>query len=235
MLLMLAKHMYINVYNIMYVRFGVCEAYGVNTTKADVCKDILRPGIDFVFISHNHGSQDEITALLNEKISIFFTTGTDDMHCLEMIFRVACHYYLPPCGNSMHPLPPYSLCQDECDHVRSKCEAVWEVAEFVFGGSDSFINCSETSRLLFPLPNCCTGAGITLSNNHKQQSTTTATVPSDTDSSLSGGAVAGIVIAVMAVLAVSIVAALLVIRYRHTLIKKKVVERMQMDILARQE
>jgi hypothetical protein len=32
----------------------------------------------------------------------------------------------------------------------------------VFDNLDPFLTCDDTSQLLFPLPNCCTGAGIKL-------------------------------------------------------------------------
>ena len=54
---------------------------------------------------------------------------------------------------------PWVICQEECAHVQSKCQETWQTAEaalFPF----LFINCDNTSQLLFPLPHCCTGAGI---------------------------------------------------------------------------
>ena len=73
-----------------------------------------------------------------------------------------CRYYLPPCGNFelTHTLPPSSICQEECSQVQSECHETWQTAAVLLTPYP-FINCDDTSRLLFPLPNCCTGAGIT--------------------------------------------------------------------------
>ena len=136
---------------------------------------------------------------------------------MELVSRVICHYYLPLCGDiHKKPLPPTSLCQEECLHVQSKCGPTWKAIELAFG-HDKFIECNDTSRLLFPVPNCCTGAGI---------------VPTTPNSN--GGALAGIVVGILMFIilaVVPVVVILLVIKYRN-IHRNKLLDRIQMDIMA---
>ena len=142
------------------IRFGVCEAYGRDVTVAEVCNNVYQQGLDFIYISNDRGTQNDINSYLNAQVqSVSTIIATHDEVCVDQVFRVICHYYLPPCGTFTNPLPPSSLCEEECAHVQSTCAATWEAAAIVF---DPFINCNDTPQLLFPLPNCCTGAGIEL-------------------------------------------------------------------------
>ena len=139
---------------VFYVyRFGSCQAY---TGGTKVCDGVMKLGTDFVYIPKSYGTQNNISALLNTNISLF---DTHDKDCTEQVFRIMCRYYLPPCGIITQTLPPSSVCPKECSQVQSSCAATWQLAEEIFK-EDTFINCNDTSELLFPLPNCCTGAGI---------------------------------------------------------------------------
>ena len=137
-------------------RLGKCEAY---TGGVEVCEGVVRPAYDHIYIPASYGNQSNISTTLNNKIrrshEVF---ATHDKDCVDQVFRVLCHYYLPPCGNFTHPLPPSSICQEECAQVQSKCPETWQTAGLL--ASYPFINCDYTSQWLFPLPNCCTGAGI---------------------------------------------------------------------------
>ena len=125
------------------------------------CVGLLRLGIDYVFISNNLGTQTNIGTALDEMALPLL--ASEDEECLQQVYKVICHYYLPPCGNiTHHPLLPSSLCQEECSHVQSTCPTLWQAATAALSDFFSFINCSSTSQLLFPLSNCCTGAGIRL-------------------------------------------------------------------------
>ena len=115
------------------------------------------------------GNQTVIADFLNKEIDI---ESGDDEDCIKMMYRVLCHYYLPPCGNTTHPAPPSSICQEECQMVQDKCEDTWNAALLALYKMDikPVIDCSDTSNLLFPVPHCCTGAGlgmttVTLHNN----------------------------------------------------------------------
>ena len=73
--------------------------------------------------------------------------------CRVLNFRIICNYYLSSCGTE---IPPFSLCPEDCSAVKMKCPVAWETAKLGY----NFISCDDTSALLFPLPNCCTGLGI---------------------------------------------------------------------------
>ena len=180
----------------------MCEAYGKGAGEAEVCNNVLRFGIDYIYISHVHGSQTAITTLLHNKV---------------LVFRVICHYYLPQCGNFTHnPLLPSSLCQEVCAHVQTVCKETWEAAALAFV-NDSFIDCNDTSKLLFPLPNCCTGAGIRLKVVDSSNAFTATVVPSHQPMP-SKGAVIGIVVGVLVctvLLVFPVVMVLLVIRCKN--------------------
>ena len=105
------------------------------------------------------GNQTVIADFLNKEIDI---ESGDDEDCIKMMYRVLCHYYLPPCGNTTHPAPPSSICHEECQMVQDKCEDTWNAALLALYKMDikPVIDCSDTSNLLFPVPHCCTGAGL---------------------------------------------------------------------------
>ena len=120
----------------------------------------MRPALDHVYITKSHGTQSNISTILNSKIQRSHEAfATHDKDCVDQVFRVMCRYYLSPCGNFTHPLPPSSICQEECSQVQSQCQETWQTAKTLLSPYP-FINCDDTSELLFPLPNCCTGAGI---------------------------------------------------------------------------
>lgn len=113
------------------------------------------------------GNQSSLSALLSDKIAeVKPLLGLQDGKCVDLVFRIACHYYLPPCGNSVLRQSPTSVCQEECEYVKSTCLQVWQIASVVFDLPLSFLSCDDTSHLLFPLPSCCTGIGIELPENH---------------------------------------------------------------------
>ena len=177
--------------------FGKCATYEFHT---DVCNGVLRVGLDTVYISNRlRGNQSSISANLNNLIlAMEDIITTHDKECVEQVYRVICHYYLPPCGNITYTQSPSSLCQEECVHVEESCQATWRIAELVFTGSP-FIDCEDTSQLLSPLPNCCTGAGIKLPNIITiMENTSTSSPDSRAGSSVVGSeAVAMIVIGIL--------------------------------------
>ena len=135
-------------------RFGTCETYDGGV---EVCAGVVRHVFDRIYILKNHGN---FSSILNSKMQRFqelFTT--QDKDCVDQVYRVMCRFYFPPCGNFTHSLPPSSICQRECSQVQLKCLETWQFAAAVLAPYP-FINCDDTSQLLFPLPNCCTGAGI---------------------------------------------------------------------------
>ena len=152
-------------------RFGKCDVYDGDVT---VCESIVTPLLDRIYIPSNY---DNVSFILNDKIETFHDlVATHKKYCIEQVLRVMCRYYLPPCGNFSHPLPPSSICKEECSLVQSKCYDTWTTAAAVLHPLP-FIDCDDTSRLLIPLPNCCTGAGITTSTGDKA---TSSVVPTPT-------------------------------------------------------
>ena len=120
----------------------------------------MRHALDNIYIPASYGTQSNISTILNSKIQMSHELfATHDKDCVDQVFRVVCRYYLPPCGNFTHPLPPTSICQEECAQVQSNCTETWQTTRVLLTPYP-FINCDDTSELLFPLPNCCTGAGI---------------------------------------------------------------------------
>ena len=120
-------------------------------------------GIDNVYATSALGNQSTISALVNQHI-LKLQTVIDglDKDCVKQLFRVLCHFYLPPCGNTTHPAPPSSICQEECQMVQDKCRATWNSVLLTVSDRDLIVNCNDTSMLLLPVPHCCTGAGLGL-------------------------------------------------------------------------
>ena len=143
-------------------RFGRCTAY---TGGIEVCDGILTAGTDFVYIMTYNNN---ISAYLNDKIngSLFVDHRKD---CVLQVFRIICHYFLPPCGNTTKMIPPSSVCQEECSQVQSSCQDTWYLTKLIFN-SDQFISCEDTSELLYPLQHCCTGAGIVMDLDNTAES-----------------------------------------------------------------
>ena len=201
--------------------FGVCEVY---SSQAEVCTGILTRGVDFVYISNRlDGTQDKISQLLNDKIKdLEDIIATHDKDCVDLVFSVVCYYYLPTCGNFTHPLPPSSLCQEECLHVQNNCPATWQAAKIAFT-DPPFIDCGDTTELLFPLPNCCTGANILSKTS------------SDGNGAAVAGAVVGAVVGtllfvILAVLILIVIVVLVFMYFKGS--KRKQLARMQLDIMA---
>ena len=162
----------------------------------------------------------------------------NDKECVDQVFRIICHYFLPPCGTVTNSLLPSSICWEECSQVQSSCQETWDLAKSIFG-SDPFIDCEDTADLLFPIPNCCTGAGIEMSTKGKffpvstHCKTFNFSVKERADESPGGGAIAGAVIGVLIfIVAVAIVVVLLIVIVARQLNRKKQLKDMQMDIFA---
>ena len=127
-----------------------------------MCEDVLTAGVDFVFITKSHGSQSNISTFLKENALIsLLTSNSDESFCVNLIQRVICLYYLIPCGTIGTRLPPSSICQEECSEVHASCPAGWQTVQLGLKNYQ-FISCDNTAASLYPLPNCCTGAGIAL-------------------------------------------------------------------------
>ena len=207
---------------------------------ADVCNDQLRVGVDYVYVSNKLGGfQNSTSTLLNDKISsVKDIITTHEKDCVDQVFKLICYYYLPPCGNFTHFMQPPSLCEEECIYVMESCRATWQAAAIVFT-DPLFIDCSDTSHLLCPLPNCCTDAGIirpesTMSSQFIPPSLSPVVSPKTTGG-IGSGEVAGIVIGIILLLLVLTVVIVVVFLIKRNSKKKraKQMEMIQFDIMRR--
>ena len=207
--------------------FGKCETYKFET---DVCDGALRVGLDNVYMSNRlDGNQSSISKNMNSKIQNMEAIITrHSKECVEQVYRVICYYYLPPCGNITYTQSPSSLCQEECVHVEESCQATWQAAKLVFT-DPPFVDCEDTSQLLSPLPNCCTGAGIELPN------IIIATSPDSRagSSGIGSGAVAGIVMVILLLAVATGFVTVLIVIIHSKRNKKKRMQRVQLDIMAK--
>ena len=53
--------------------------------------------------------------------------------------------------------------QEECQVVQEECQTTWDAILLAFKTVDPIIDCNDTSTVLFPIPHCCTGAGLGVS------------------------------------------------------------------------
>ena len=139
--------------------YGECSVY---TSKVDVCEGVVSLGIDHVYARSRLGTQSNIAQMLNENLKSAESIIADqNRNCVKMVYRALCHFYLPPCGNATHPAPPSSICPKECKMVQEECDTTLNTVLLTFDEDVTpVINCNDTSSLLFPVPHCCTGAGL---------------------------------------------------------------------------
>lgn len=130
-------------------------------SNVEKCEN-LRIGIDYIYSVNKLGTQSYISSVLNENLRRFINlTLTHDAICVHKVMALLCYYYLPPCGNATNPQSPSSICSEECSYVQQQhCSSTWQVAALMFSNLGQTLECDDTSRLLYPLPNCCTGVGF---------------------------------------------------------------------------
>ena len=126
-----------------------------------MCNDVMRLGIDHVYVSLKLGNQSIIANKLNREYKDVVSLIADhEERCVKQVFRVLCHFYLPTCGNITHLAPPSSICQEECQMVQQECQPTWDTVLVALKTIPQIIYCTDTSKLLFPVPHCCTGAEL---------------------------------------------------------------------------
>ena len=76
--------------------------------------------------------------------------------CLEFSATII---FLPVATPLTLYIPPSSICQEECQMVQDKCQETWNAVLVVIHAQSikPVIDCSDTSKILFPVPHCCTG------------------------------------------------------------------------------
>ena len=143
-----------------FYRFGYCEPY---SGSCELCNEIFRESIDYVFIAAVHGSQQNITSFIDNEIPPYLksTSFEEGDECYKNMLRVICNYYLIPCGTESLQVPPYSICSEDCFAVERHCPGTWRTVKHSLENYN-FISCQNTSNFIFPLPSCCTSVGIEL-------------------------------------------------------------------------
>ena len=194
-----------------------------------LCDSVLRPGIDYVYTRFILGNQGSITKLLNDKLkAVQGFIPLYDQDCVKQVYRVLCHYYLPPCGNATRPTSPSSICHEECHRVKEECAIVWHSVVSALEDIKPTINCSDTSKLLFPVPHCCTGALVPF----MMETSPEATVQGEESGTVAASVVAGSVIGVIVAITVAFVIVVIVVLFLSKRHKRKQLKRVQQDILA---
>ena len=90
----------------MFCRFGVCEPY--NGT-VEFCNGVLSTGLDYVFITKDHQSQENISRFLLENIPQDLLLAQDITdYCSNQISRVLCTSF-PVAMRAWSYLPPPSV------------------------------------------------------------------------------------------------------------------------------
>jgi hypothetical protein len=130
-------------------RFGKCEVYeGGNS----VCDGVHRQDIDYVFVPKQYETQTSVAQILQGHIPS--TIQLTERHCRDKLYQIICRYYLSPCGTKDLKISPTSLCPSDCQAIQEECTLDWSVVEQRLGDY-SFIQCTDTKSLLFPLLSCC--------------------------------------------------------------------------------
>ena len=69
-----------------------------------ICDGTVTFGIDQVYASSALGNQTAISDFLNSKMKDLDSVSHNE-DCVKQVFRVLCHFYLPPCGQHHTPSP----------------------------------------------------------------------------------------------------------------------------------
>ena len=141
---------------------GDCQAYQSGSTLCD-----SKVGKS-VYINTRDGremyTQEEVRNKLNHGL-VIKRFDASSSHCQDLIQKVLCLYYYPPCNFNGTLTVPVSICPEECFYVQDTCAHAWQQLEEVFsfsGEAFELINCSYPGKILDPLPHCCVDAGITM-------------------------------------------------------------------------
>ena len=120
--------------------------------------------------------------------------------------------------------------------VQRRCHKTWSILLLALKSVDPFssLQCNDTSRLLFPVPHCCSDAGLDLpytSTSTVAYSPEKSSLPTESDGTVVGVVTSVVVLLILAaVIAVVIVPLLIVVFSKRR--RRKQMESMQLDILA---
>ena len=135
-------------------RFGSCELY---EQASDLCNAYLNE-TDHVYIPISM-MQSQIETTLSR---IPTTNISASAECQDNVLRIICNNFFAPCGRNGTIYLPTSICREECSYVRDTCQTFWNQAFQAIGSELERVNCETPGSALSPLPNCCTGAGISI-------------------------------------------------------------------------
>ena len=153
----------------VYIRFGSCGPF-FREMNSTVCDDLYEVGIDYVYLPKGRNDGNYLNMLEDiVRFGEFFLEPFSA--CYEQARRVLCHYYLPPCGNSTHFIPPTSVCPNNCKQIIEQCPEEWgnlvgNLEEFNFileSDGTNIIDCNFPGQHLAPLPFCCEDIGVNIS------------------------------------------------------------------------
>ena len=139
---------------------GVCQAYEGGST---LCDGEIGERVNIYINNTGGNTQSQLTSTLSTVTSVVFTEASSQ--CQDLLRRVLCLYYYPPCSFNGTFIPPVSICPEECLYVQHQCADKWEQLGRLLsvpGSALHFINCSSPGQILDPLPHCCVDAGITM-------------------------------------------------------------------------
>ncbi len=136
------------------------------------CDSQYEIGVDYVYVPFTrvNGNLTELNRLL--ELFIPFVDGLS-VECRSIVLHGSCYYYLPPCGNSTHFVPPPAPCHDDCvaaqtqvcpDEYNSLKSLANIAAIDVEVLGTNIVNCSDPGEFINPLPHCCYTAIGTLCN-----------------------------------------------------------------------
>ena len=158
-------------------RFGNCVPFKI-IGEGSPCDPLYTPGVDYIYVSNRrtNGDYDRYIEIVDDSRLILNIIPEE---CVDVAFKVLCHFFLPPCGNSTHFEPPTSVCSESCNYLRSVCPDAWDRIVAHFRDNDfwlrplglTYINCSHSGEFIYPLPHCCSDVGVEIRKLNKHVET----------------------------------------------------------------
>lgn len=145
-------------------RQGNCVPY-MTTPGGGLCDSVYEAGVDYVYVPFTrlNGNLTAVASILQHFV-IFIDILAEE--CKPIVLHaLMCFYYLPPCGNSTHFVPPPAICHDEClaasevlcpDEFNGYTSFVEDISSTDFEALGfNVVNCSNPGQYINPLPHCC--------------------------------------------------------------------------------
>lgn len=149
-----------------FYRHGFCAPYThshLEFTNGIPCDKVYEEGIDYIYFQRNRlKDYNKLLHAINDAENRLEDAFHGD--CTSSVISVLCHFYLPPCGNSVHFELPTSVCYNECEQLSQTCPDEWSLVQQKL--KDEIVEemtCSNARKLLDPLPHSCSNVGIFIS------------------------------------------------------------------------